>query len=83
MKNIDYLTDYDSWLKAQDGEDIPVDDDLEPPETNVRHILTPRDFAYYVHVDALYQAYLGACLILLRDGNKFDRFYLIKALLRR
>jgi hypothetical protein len=72
LKSIDYLTDYDSWLKAQDGENIPVDDDLEPPETNVRHILTPRDLAYYVHVDALYQAYLGACLILLRDGNKPD-----------
>jgi hypothetical protein len=70
--NKDYLTDYDSWLKAQDGEDINPNDDLEPPETNVRHILTPRDLAYYVHVDALYQAYLGACLILLGDGNKFD-----------
>jgi PAP2 superfamily len=66
------LTDYDSWLRAQDGEDINVADDLEPPDTNVRHILTPRDLAYYVHVDALYQAYLGACLILLNDGNRFD-----------
>lgn len=35
-------------------------------------LFTPRDLARYVHVDALYQAYLGACLILLGDKNKFD-----------
>lgn len=72
IKKKDYLTDYESWLKAQDGENIPVGDDLELPETNVRPILTPRDLAYYVHVDALYQGYLGACLILLGDKNEFD-----------
>ena len=65
----DYLTDYDSWLEAQDGKKIDVHDDLELPKTNVRHILTPRDLAYYVHVDALYQAYLGACLILLNTED--------------
>ncbi len=65
----DYLTNYDSWLKFQDGESMFPDDDLE---TNERPILTPRDLARYVHVDALYQAYLGACLILLGDKNKFD-----------
>jgi hypothetical protein len=64
--NQDYLVDYDKWLEAQDGKDIKDPDDLE---TNVRPILTPRDLAYYVHVDALYQAYLGACLILLNTEN--------------
>jgi membrane-associated phospholipid phosphatase len=62
----DYLIKYDEWLEAQDGKDIKDPDDLE---TNVRPILTPRDLAYYVHVDALYQAYLGACLILLNTKN--------------
>ena len=64
--NQDYLIDYDKWLEAQDGKDIKDPDDLE---TNVRPILTPRDLAYWVHVDALYQAYLGAGLILLNTEN--------------
>ena len=74
VKPQDYLKDYDSWLRAQDGEVIPA----TPPdyflgdEMNVRPILTPRDLAHYVHVDALYQAYLGACLILLGGNYKFD-----------
>jgi hypothetical protein len=37
-----------------------------------RFIHTPRDLATYVHFDALYQAYLNACLILLRNGTPFD-----------
>jgi hypothetical protein len=67
-----YLKDYDSWLRAQDGEDINTTDVFEGPASNVRPILTPRDLAHYVHVDALYQAYLGACLILLGDKNRPD-----------
>jgi len=68
----DYLTDYDQWLNAQNGQIIPPTDDLEPDENNVRPILTGRDLAYYVHVDRLYQAYLGAALILMGEGNKVD-----------
>ncbi|MEM7522699.1 MAG: vanadium-dependent haloperoxidase [Pseudomonadota bacterium] len=37
-----------------------------------RFITTPRDLATYVHDDALYQAYLNACLILLSMGTPFD-----------
>lgn len=72
-KKEDYLTDYDSWLEAQDGKKVNFAEELEdgsPPP--VRHILTGRDLAYWVHYDALYQAYLGALMILLRDENKFD-----------
>src|SRR5919197_5407831 len=72
VKSQDYLTDYQSWLDAQDGKNIPPDDQFDGPATEVRYIITPRDLAYWVHVDALYQAYLGACLILLADGNRFD-----------
>ncbi|MEM9153946.1 MAG: vanadium-dependent haloperoxidase [Cyanobacteria bacterium P01_F01_bin.33] len=37
-----------------------------------RFITTPRDLATYVHYDALYEAYLNACLILLGMGAPFD-----------
>lgn len=37
-----------------------------------RFISTPRDLATYVHYDALYEAYLNACLILLGMGTPFD-----------
>jgi len=72
VTNHDYLQDYQTWLDAQNGKNINVSDDFVGTETDVRYIITPRDLAYWVHVDALYQAYLGACLILLGDSNKFD-----------
>ena len=71
LKKIDYLKTYDAWLSAQDGEKIDDTDDIDdgvPP----RPIVTPRDLAYYVHVDALYQAYLGACLILLNTKDDMN-----------
>jgi len=37
-----------------------------------RFITFPRDLATYVHDDALYEAYLNACLILLSMGTPFD-----------
>ena len=37
-----------------------------------RFISTPRDLATYVHYDALYEAYLNACIILLGMGTPFD-----------
>lgn len=37
-----------------------------------RFIYTPRDLATYVHYDALYEAYLNACLILLANKTPFD-----------
>jgi hypothetical protein len=85
LKNVDYLTDYDTWLKIQNGfnpskKDDPemgrmfvYEDSKEPLEKQMRrHIATPRDLSYYVHIDQLYQAYLGACLILLNKGYPFD-----------
>ena len=43
-----------------------------PPRPYKRFITTPRDLATYVHFDALYEAYLNACLILLTMGTPFD-----------
>jgi hypothetical protein len=44
-----------------------------PPQRPLRRfITTPRDLATYVHHDALYEAYLNACLILLAMGTPSD-----------
>ncbi|MGP1386665.1 MAG: vanadium-dependent haloperoxidase [Thainema sp.] len=72
----DYMTTWESWLDVQNGADLRgtelyVDD----PKTNepiYRFMTTPRDLATYVHYDALYEAYLNACLILLSMGVPFD-----------
>ena len=37
-----------------------------------RYIRNMRDIGQYVHVDALYEAYLNACLILLGLGMPVD-----------
>ena len=47
--------------------------DANPPNRPARRFIsTPRDLATYVHYDALYQAYLNACIILLGMGTPFD-----------
>lgn len=44
-------------------------------EAERRFITTPRDLATYVRFDALYQAYLNACLILLGSGAAPQRCF--------
>ncbi len=61
-KNLDHLTDWPTWLDAQNGADLRGQDAYEKA---LRFIATPRDLASFVHFDALYQAYLNACLLLL------------------
>ena len=63
----DFLTTFPSWLNAQNGGPF-VPEVLVAP----RYIRNLRDLAHYVHVDALYEAYLNACLILLDLGAPFD-----------
>ncbi|MEZ4843587.1 MAG: vanadium-dependent haloperoxidase [Bacteroidia bacterium] len=67
----DYLTKWEEWLDAQNGADFRK---FEAYNDNQKHrfIFTPRDIATYVHYDALYEAYLNACLILLGQGVGFD-----------
>jgi membrane-associated phospholipid phosphatase len=62
----DYVTKPDEWLQIQNGCDplVKRPDQLEPGGDR-RYIRTARDLATYVHFDALYEAYLNACLILL------------------
>lgn len=59
---VDYLRDSTSWLAAQNGARIPSTAQHDPTKRYIRDL---RDLAEYVHVDALYEAYLNACLILL------------------
>ncbi|MGB0330874.1 MAG: bromoperoxidase [Planctomycetota bacterium] len=70
---VDYLTDFDDWLEVQDGADVRDNATLFSGKAPRRFITSPRDLATYVHDDALYEAYLNACLILLAMGTPFDR----------
>ena len=65
----DYMQDWNEWLDVQNGADVRG---RETYDLGYRFIATPRDLATYVHYDALYEAYLNACLILLGLGAPFD-----------
>ena len=67
-----YLTDWNTWLQAQNGKKLRDNSCLFDSTKNRRFITYPRDLATYVHDDALYEAYLNACLILLSMGTPFD-----------
>lgn len=69
LQGIDYATGYSSWLDMQRGIPPGVSDAFDPTP---RYIRSGRDLAAYVHFDALYEAYLNACLILLGIGAPFD-----------
>jgi len=73
-QGMDYLTSYDIWLDIQRGHKIDDNDfNKNDIDSNFkRHIITGRDLTYYVHIDQLYQAYLGACLILIKDNYPVD-----------
>jgi len=68
--NKDFLTEWKEWLDAQNGADFRGQEEYN--KGNTKFISTPRDLATYVHHDALYQAYLNACLILLANKTPFD-----------
>ncbi|WP_321477629.1 vanadium-dependent haloperoxidase [uncultured Paludibaculum sp.] len=82
-----YLTDWDSWLKAQDtgkdsdGNDYPADNDYFKHHDyfdkgafcpdGLRRIRNMRDLARFVNKDALHQAYFNAALLLSNWGAPF------------
>lgn len=66
----DWMIRWQDWLDVQNGFDVRFNDTLFA--SGRRFIHTPRDLATYVHDDALYQAYLNACLILLGMKAPFD-----------
>lgn len=66
---LDYLTQYADWLAVQNGYDPSANIQYDPTPRYIRNF---RDLAQWVHIDALYQAYLHACLILLAQGTRLD-----------
>lgn len=79
-ENQNYMTRWDEYIDVQNGADFGGFEEYK--RNNRRFITTGRDLATYVHYDALYEAYLNACLILLNansistlpeeKGNLFD-----------
>jgi len=65
----DYLTDTGSWLAIQNGAP-PLQQQRTDPTP--RHIRNGRDLAAYVHIDALYEAYLNACIWLIDNHAPFN-----------
>lgn len=57
----EFLTYFAPWLACQNGE-LPVHPNRYDPVP--RYMRTGRDLGEYVHVDALYEAYFNACIIL-------------------
>lgn len=67
LPGTDHLTGEQEWLEVQDGK-VVASNPADELDTRRRYIRNLRDLAHYVHFDALYQAYLNACLILLDMG---------------
>lgn len=73
---VDYMTTFNEYVDVQNGARLNgLESYLEPEgdQTGYRFITTPRDLATYVHYDALYEAYLNACLLLIGLEVPFDR----------
>ncbi|MGC2238108.1 MAG: vanadium-dependent haloperoxidase [Pyrinomonadaceae bacterium] len=64
-----YLTDFNSWLAAQNGQ-IPSGGDIFDPTP--RYMRNGRDTGQWVHVDVLFQAYFQAFLIIAGLGVPAD-----------
>lgn len=70
---INYMTKWEEWFDVQNAANVGGLEKFENGKGKTqRFIYTPRDLATYVHYDALYEAYLNACLILLSKGTPFD-----------
>lgn len=67
---VDYLTNWAAWLDCQNGVD---GNNFDIFLGRRRYLTTGRDIATYVHYDALYQAYLVACLMMANDGRSFPK----------
>ena len=64
VAGLDYLTALEDWRNIQNRA-VAGQDQFD---SRKRYIRNGRDLGQYVHVDALYEAYLNACLILLDLG---------------
>lgn len=72
LECLDYMTSWEAWLDVQNGANLRGSDlfAVKPGthELEARFLTTPRDLATYVHYDALYEAYLNACLLMASYG---------------
>lgn len=66
---VNYMTQFQDWLDVQNGADPSANIQFDPTPRYIRNL---RDMAQWVHVDALYQAYLHACLIIMGQGTRLD-----------
>ncbi|MDV2581502.1 vanadium-dependent haloperoxidase [Alkalibacillus haloalkaliphilus] len=66
-KGDDHLTDYKEWLIVQNGHKPNKRNEYD---RRYRYIRSSRDLAVWVHRDFSFQAFLNACLILLKYGNE-------------
>ena len=62
----DHLSDYEVWLKIQNGMPPTTANKFDPTP---RYLRNGRDLGEYMHRDFTYQAFLNACLILLGFGR--------------
>ncbi len=67
----DFMLHWNAYLDVQNGANFTGDTDKQVVDDR-RFITTPRDLAAYVRYDALYQAYLNACLYMLGDSTHFQ-----------
>jgi hypothetical protein len=61
LPNIDYLTDFPSWLDVQNGVDTGLRNQMDPLP---RYRRNGRDLAVLTHMDVLFQEYFVAFLVL-------------------
>ena len=69
LPNIDYMTDFSSWLAQQNGVAPPSGPAYDPV---VRYMRNGRDLGEWVHIDVLFQGYFQAFLIIAGLGVPFD-----------
>lgn len=69
LPNVDFMTSYQNWLAVQRGINTAETDQIAP---YLSYVKNGRDLSHFVHIDALYQAYLNACLILLGMNAPVD-----------
>ncbi len=76
---VDFMTTWEQFIDVQNAADltglepyVATPKDVSNTRKGYKFITTPRDLSTYVHYDALYEAYLNACLIMLGMGVPFD-----------
>lgn len=70
VANVDFMTNFADWLDVQNGRNPSLS--TIPAVGAPVFVFDGRALSHYVRIDALYQAYFVAALILLGNGIPFD-----------